>query len=525
MNEGLLSKYRIISIASSGFLILWYFFDANISKINFLKDLGLQNQQIISYILVVIITFCIVESLIEYTKNQNKSWQSNAQLLIIIIIPILSLTISYPKLIENTFLKSTDRLDLLIPILTSFFSSIVALALCFEINFFIVFYKLRKTVLPIHIIFFVLYSVLLILGIAAISLFNGKNAVNEFPLRYFIYGISFLISFISLSPKEKIFSENQLDWLEKKSASLDRAVEVSEYVSSLRKPLSHLKKKGHKKIMKTIRMGDTEQRKANFLRFITIEEISFKETGDHVTPIAKGVKDDDPVIKVNTVNKNTGEIIESVDVKFKYVKMACEQPSKLIYGNDIKGFLNPIAARAHSIHLFHESNPNDLMLDFAHVGDEVLNNLKELVKARNPDINYHNPDGWTALLLAVANGEEKTADYLLNKAADPNIATKHGATPLHFASKYGNYYLCKLLLNYHADANKRDIDGKTPLMLAAMFGHNAIIKLLIQYGADVRLVDNQEKSALTYATEGKYGTICKQLREENKEKSKSPTIQ
>ena len=523
MNEGLLTKYRIISIASSGFLILWYFFDANISKINFLKDLGLQNQQIISYILIVIITFCIVESLIEYTKNQSKSWQSKAQLLIIIVIPISSLTISYPKLIDNTFLQSTDRLDLIIPVLASFFTTIIVLEMSFDINMFLVFYKLRKTIHLKQIVLFVLFHLpLLMLGIISISFFNSNNSLNEFPLRYLIFAISFLIFFISLSPKEKIFSKKQLDRL---SSFHDREAEVNEYISSLRKPLSIPNNRIHKKIMRTIRGDDAEQRKAVFSRFVLLEAITFKEMNDHFVPIVKGVGDDDPVIRVNIVNKNTGEVINSEDIKLKYVKMACEQFSKLSNGNDIRGFLSPMSAKAYSIHLFHENNPNDLMLDFAHVGDEVLNNLKELIQTRNPDINYHHSNGWTALLLSVANGEEKTADYLLRKAADPNIATKYGATPLHFAAKYGKYYLCKLLLNYHADFNKQDIYGKTPLMLAAKFGHNDIIKLLIQCGADVKLVDDQGKSALTYATEGKYGSICKQLREEeNKERSKSPTL-
>lgn len=512
MNERLLFTYRLIILAFSGYLILWHFFDANISKIKFLKDFGLQNQQIISYILIVIIIFCIFESLIEYTKNQSKTWQSKAQLLIIIVIPIISITISYPKLIESTFLQSTDRLDLIIPTLASFFSSIVALELSFKIYCFLLFYKFRKTILPSQIIYLVFLSALLILGIASISFFNDKNAINNFPLRYLIYAISFLIYFISLSPKEKVFSEKRLNWLGKKAASLDREVEVSEYISSLRKPFSPPEKKIHKKIMRWIRRGDEEQRKAFFPRFITIEAISFKEAGDHIVPIVKGVDDDDPVIRVNIIKKDTEEIIKSEEVKFKYVKMACEQSRKIIYGNDIRSFFAPMASMAYSIHLFHESNPNEMLLEFSHSGDEYLNNLKALFKARNPDINYVHSDGWTALLFSVANGEGKTAEYLLQKAADPDVATKHGATPLHFASMYGNFTLCKLLLDYHANPNQLDIDGATPLMLAAKLGHNAIVKLLIQYDADLKLVDNKQKTALTYATEGKYGEICKNLR-------------
>jgi ankyrin repeat protein len=191
--------------------------------------------------------------------------------------------------------------------------------------------------------------------------------------------------------------------------------------------------------------------------------------------------------------------------------MACEQVPKLTYGNDVRGFLTPMASKAYSIQELQEGDPNELLLNFAD-RDENISSLKELIKNKNPDINYVRADGWTALLLSVANGEEKNAEYLLQKAADPNISTKHGATPLHFASQYGKLSLCKLLLDYHADINKCDIDGTTPLMKAARFGHNAIVKLLIQTGADTQLIDNKQKNALTYATEGKYGEICKQLR-------------
>jgi ankyrin repeat protein len=173
-----------------------------------------------------------------------------------------------------------------------------------------------------------------------------------------------------------------------------------------------------------------------------------------------------------------------------------------------------MASKAYSIQLFHESDPNELLLNFAN-SDENICYLKELLNNRDPDINHVGENGWTALLVSVANGEEKTVKYLLQRAADPNISTKHGATPLHFASKYGNFYLCKLLLDYHADINKRDIDGSTPLMMSGRFGHSAIVKLLIQYGADSELIDNKQKTALDYAIEGKYGEICKQLRKKS----------
>jgi len=432
-------------------------------------------------------------------------------LIILIVIPLISFTVSYPKLTVNTFLQETRRIDLIVPFIAAAFTSIAALQLSFDINLISIFYKLRKTILPVQILVLLFSTALVLLGIVSITLFIGKDNIAIFPIRYPIFAITFMISFIALAPSKNPYFEDKLDWLAKKSASLDRQVETSEYVASLRNPLSVPKKRFHKKIMKTIRKGDEEQRKHIFPRFIMLKEISFKEVGAHFVPTIEDTDDDEPVLRVNLIQKDTEEIVESKDINFKYVKMACEQVPKLTSGNDIRSFLTPMATKAYSIHLFHESDPNELLLKFA-ASDENLSNLKELVKNRNPNINQIASNGWTALLISVANGEEKTVKYLLQKAADPNISNKHGATPLIFASKYGKLTLCKLLLDYQADVNQLDVDGATALMMAARFGHNAIVKLLIQYGSDPQLIDRHKKSALTYATEGNYGDICKYLK-------------
>ena len=520
MNQELFSKFKIISFAASGLLILWYFFDVNISKIQFIKDLGLKNQQIISYILVFLIIFCTAESILEFSKSNNKSWQSKVQLLFLIMLPLSSLIIAYPKVAANSILQDTKRFDLVIPFLSSLFTAFWASQLIFDLKTTVVFYKFRKKILPVQMAMIAFSSALIILGIISLNLFNENKTFVTFSTRYSIFTVSFILFFITISPRGEIFSQKKLDWLAKKSASLDRQVETSEYVASLKKPITKPKKKIHKKIMKTIKRVDEEERKGIFPRFIMLKELSFKEDGAHLVPDVKNIDDNEPVLRVNIIQKENGNILKTEDVKFKYVKMACQQLPKLTPGNDIRTFLTPMASKAYSIQSFHENDPNDLMLNLS-ASDENLLTLKELFKKRNPDINYVASNGWSALLISVANGEEKTAKFLLQKAADPSIATKHGATPLHFAAKYGKWSLCKLLLDYQADVNQRDIDGSTALMVAARFGHNAIVKLLIQYGADSSLFDDKQKTALTYATEGNYGEICKYLKKNEIEPTKN----
>lgn len=406
----------MLSLIASVILVLWFFFDINISKIPFL-DLDIQNQQVAPCIFVFLIALFTILSFIEYSKNNNNSWQLKLQFFIFIVLPVISLIISYPKLTENTFLQETRRSDLIIPILSSIFTSIVALQVYVDINTTMLFYKFRKTILPIQIVRLTFLCSLVILGIVSITLFSGEEDTTFFPIRYLIFAITFLIFFIALAPK-KVFSEERLDWLEKLSASLDRQVETSEYISSLRKPISLPKRKTHKRIMTKIIRTDEEQMKSSFPRFIMLKKIAFKEVGAHFVPIIEGANDDAPVLRVEIIQKDTQEILKSEDVNFKYVKMACEQVPKLISGNDINGFLIPMATKAYSIQLFYESDPNELMLKFA-FSDTEISNLKKLFKNRSPNINYVASNGWSALLTSVANGAEKNTKYLLQKLLIP----------------------------------------------------------------------------------------------------------
>ena len=193
------------------------------------------------------------------------------------------------------------------------------------------------------------------------------------------------------------------------------------------------------------------------------------------------------------------------------IKQACNEISSLPVGNDIRSFLTPMASKAYQLQKLNESDSNKLLYELS-MHDKNLKELKSLLKTRTPNVNHKNEDGWTALLIAVANGQENIAKFLLQKAADTSISTKHGASPLHFASKYGSLALCKLLISYHAEIDQKDIDGSTPLMLAAKYGHGEIVKILLESGADALLTNFYDKSALDFATDNNYGEICRNIK-------------
>jgi ankyrin repeat protein len=157
----------------------------------------------------------------------------------------------------------------------------------------------------------------------------------------------------------------------------------------------------------------------------------------------------------------------------------------------------------------------------------------ELLAAAGADVNLADPDGTTALHLAILNGHYETAALLVEKGADPNQTDSAGMGALYAAvdmNTLGEVYgrpprpatgrlsaleLMKVLLAHHADPNARLKspalqrahtpgepalgEGATPLMRAAKNGDSAAIELLLQSGADIQLGQKNKTTALMFA--------------------------
>ena len=149
-------------------------------------------------------------------------------------------------------------------------------------------------------------------------------------------------------------------------------------------------------------------------------------------------------------------------------------------------------------------------------------------------LNLTDPDGTTALLLAIINSHFDTAALLLLKGANPNLADSTGMGALYAAvdmSTLGEVYgrparqpasgdtsaldLIKLLLNHGANPNAQLRtptlyrahtpgeptlgDGATPLMRAAKNGDAATMRVLLENGADPELAQKNHTTALMMA--------------------------
>ncbi|HLK47739.1 MAG TPA: ankyrin repeat domain-containing protein [Bryobacteraceae bacterium] len=149
------------------------------------------------------------------------------------------------------------------------------------------------------------------------------------------------------------------------------------------------------------------------------------------------------------------------------------------------------------------------------------------------DLNAADPDGATALVLAIINAHYDTAAALVEKGADPNLADTAGMAALYAAvdmNTLGEVYgrparpatskitaldLIRVLLAHGANPNAQLrtpalqrahtpgeptlAEGATPLMRAAKNGDAGAIRLLLANGADPSIRQKNGTTALMFA--------------------------
>ena len=152
---------------------------------------------------------------------------------------------------------------------------------------------------------------------------------------------------------------------------------------------------------------------------------------------------------------------------------------------------------------------------------------------RGADVNAQDPDGATALVLAIINYHYDFAAALLRHKADPNLADTTGMTALYAAvdmnslpwmfgrpeipapSKVSAFDLIEDLLNHganpnaaltkvqfqraHTDGDPALGPGATPFLRAAKAADIPVMKLLLAHGADPNLRTEKGNTALMLA--------------------------
>lgn len=93
------------------------------------------------------------------------------------------------------------------------------------------------------------------------------------------------------------------------------------------------------------------------------------------------------------------------------------------------------------------------------------------------DINYISTNG-TALMACVVKGELDLLDSLIKKNADVNLTDPNGQTALMLAVQFKNATIVKKLLEANADKTIKCKQNKTAFEYAVFSGNEEIIKLL-----------------------------------------------
>jgi len=170
--------------------------------------------------------------------------------------------------------------------------------------------------------------------------------------------------------------------------------------------------------------------------------------------------------------------------------------------------------------------------DNDHVGDSLAKEWQKLPAASAMDIEQQNINGMTPLSLAVANGRDDVAGFLLERGALVNHASHSRCTPLWLAASVpacqaaakshknqdgasGNgEAMINLLLDKGADVNQPSARGETPLHAAAAFGRLATVKALLQHKASIDAHDRFGLSALGHAAVNGHADLVRYLLDE-----------
>ena len=142
-----------------------------------------------------------------------------------------------------------------------------------------------------------------------------------------------------------------------------------------------------------------------------------------------------------------------------------------------------------------------------------LAGVRELI-AGGTDINFANPLGVTALMVACQWNRKELVRFLLENGADVDAKERQsGLNPLMYACISGNPQLVMLLLGKRPVVDSPDAAGRSALMVAANLGNAEAVKLLVQGGADIHLTDNSGATALDWASEAGQQRVAEFLRE------------
>ncbi|DAZ94511.1 TPA: hypothetical protein N0F65_011864 [Lagenidium giganteum] len=120
-----------------------------------------------------------------------------------------------------------------------------------------------------------------------------------------------------------------------------------------------------------------------------------------------------------------------------------------------------------------------------------LQPLLELLDEGRVEANDVDVDGFTALMVAAAEGHAHIVNALLERGADVSMRTHElRSTALHFAAKSGDRAIVEAICKQDAQhVDCWNVNGDTPLIWACIEGRAEAVEVLLSFGADVNAVN------------------------------------
>jgi ankyrin repeat protein len=139
---------------------------------------------------------------------------------------------------------------------------------------------------------------------------------------------------------------------------------------------------------------------------------------------------------------------------------------------------------------------------FSAIFKNDFNTVSKMLES-GTDPNSVDEDGFSLLMNAILADTEDTriVSLILSKGADVNYREPNKWTALHFAARDQKIEAVKLLLDHGADVNAKEEFGNTPLdrNITVCRDNHEIAKMLLDRGADPSIKNNYGSSAIDYA--------------------------
>lgn len=141
-------------------------------------------------------------------------------------------------------------------------------------------------------------------------------------------------------------------------------------------------------------------------------------------------------------------------------------------------------------------DPAVIFLNAAAKGEVAI--VETLLKQGVPIDSQTKKEGYTALMLAAAEGHTNVLKFLIDSGAKLNAHAKRRETAVHLAAMHCKKETLEMLLAHKAESKLTDT-GLTPLMLAASSGCDEIVELLLANGEKINGKQYDGWTALMHA--------------------------